>query len=69
MIFSIDKKQYIIAKFLALSKYHLKALSLQVAPDTMATAYALFDRALFTMKVKISHVGVLGMILYFVLAQ
>ena len=46
-------------------KYHFQALSLQVAPDTMATAYALFDRALFSMKVKRSHVGVLGMILAF----
>lgn len=46
-------------------KYHFQALSLQVAPDTMATAYALFDRALFSMKVKRSHVGVLGMIFKF----
>ena len=46
-----------------IKKYHCQALSLQVAPDTMATAYALFDRALFSMKVKRSHVGVLGMIL------
>lgn len=39
---------------------HHQALSLQVAPDTMATAYSLFDRALFSMKVKRSHVGVLA---------
>merc|ERR1712193_562674 len=39
---------------------HHQALSLQVAPDTMATAYALFDRALFSVKVKRSHVGVLA---------
>jgi len=39
---------------------HHQALSLQVAPDTMATSYALFDRALFTMKVKRTHVSVLA---------
>ena len=37
-----------------------KAVSLQLGPDTKALAYALFDRALFTMKVKRSHVSVLA---------
>jgi len=39
---------------------HHQALTLQVAPDSIALAFALFDRALFSMKVKKSHVAVLA---------
>jgi len=39
---------------------HHQAVSLQLGPDTKALAYALFDRALFTMKVKRTHVSVLA---------
>jgi len=39
---------------------HHQAVSLQLGPDTKALAYALFDRAIFTMKVKRTHCAVLA---------
>ena len=36
------------------------AVTLQLGPDTKALAYALFDRAIFTMKVKRTHCAVLA---------
>lgn len=39
---------------------HHQAVTLQLGPDTKALAYALFDRAIFTMKVKRTHCAVLA---------
>ena len=36
------------------------AVTLQLGPDTKALAYALFDRAVFSMKVKKHHISVLA---------
>ena len=35
-------------------------MTLQLGPDTKALAYALFDRAVFSMKVKKHHISVLA---------
>jgi len=39
---------------------HHQAFALHAGPDTIALAFALFDRAIFTMKVKKCHVSVLA---------
>jgi len=39
---------------------HHQAVTLQLGPDTKALAYALFDRAVFSMKVKKHHISVLA---------
>ena len=38
----------------------ISAVTLQLGPDTKALAYALFDRAVFSMKVKKHHISVLA---------
>lgn len=39
---------------------HQQCITLQLAPDTMALSFAIFDRILFTLKVKKGHLPVLA---------